>query len=199
VLQLDDGRLGLVIGDASGKGVPAALMMATTSTMLRMALHGMASPGEALARVNNLLIDESPPIMFVTCFYALLDPGSGRLHYANAGHEVPYLRSDQGVTELRATGMPLGMMPGSSYEEYEVMLLPGESLLFYTDGLVEAHNPQREMLDHPRLSALIAEYPGGPALVEFLVSALAGFTGKQWEQEDGMTMMVLSRGASSAI
>ena len=195
VLPLDDGRLGLIIGDVSGKGVPAALVMAITITMLRTVVRAMASPGQVLARVNDLLIAENPPRMFVTCFYALLDPGSGRLRFANAGHEVPYRRSSDGVTELRATGMPLGLMPGSSYEEDEAVLSPGDSLLFYTDGLVEAHNPQREMFDYARLSALLAEYGGGPALAEYLLSALARFTGQQWEQEDDLTMMVLSRGA----
>lgn len=196
VLPFDDGRLGLIIGDVSGKGVPAALVMAITITMLRTVVRGMASPGEALARVNDLLIAENPPRMFVTCFYALLDPGSGRLRFANAGHEVPYRRSSDGVSELRATGMPLGLMPGSSYEEVEALLSPGDSLLFYTDGLVEAHSPQREMFDNPRLSALLAGYGGGgPALAEYLLSALARFTGQQWEQEDDLTMMVLSRGA----
>ena len=99
----------------------------------------------------------------------------------------------------RATGMPLGMMPGSSYEEYEAMLLPGESLLFYTDGLVEAHNQRREMFDYPRLSALIAGYAGGSALIELLLNALARFTGEQWEQEDDVTMVVVSRGASTGM
>jgi serine phosphatase RsbU (regulator of sigma subunit) len=172
--------------------------MATTSTMLRTVVREMASPGEVSARVNDLLLADSPPNVFVTCFYALLDPGSGRLRYANAGQEAPYRQSDNGATELHATGMPLGMMPGSRYEEYEAMLLPGESLLFYTDGLVEAHNPQWEMFDYPRLSALIARYPGSSSLIEFLLNALARFTGEQWEQEDDVTMMILSRGASLA-
>jgi serine phosphatase RsbU (regulator of sigma subunit) len=193
VHQFDDGQVGLVIGDVSGKGVPAALVMAITITMLRTAVRGMTSPGEVLARVNDLLLTDIPSKMFVTCFYALLDPGSGRLLYANAGHEVPYRRSDDGVIELQATGMPLGMMYGSSYEENEAMLLPGESLFFYTDGLVEAHNPQQEMFDYPRLSAMIAAYSGGSALIGFLLNALARFTGEQWEQEDDLTMMVLSR------
>lgn len=196
VLQFEDGRLGLIIGDVSGKGVPAALVMATTSTMLRTTVRGIASPGEALAQINDLLIADNPPRMYVTCFYALLDPGIGRLRYANAGHEIPFRRSGDGVSELRATGMPLGMMPGSRYEEYEAVLFPGDSLLFYTDGLVEAHNPQREMFDYPRLSALIAGYPGGSTLIEFLLSALARFTGDQWEQEDDVTMVVLSREAN---
>ncbi len=195
VHRFDDGQLGLVIGDVSGKGVPAALVMAITSTMLRTVLREFISPGKVLARVNDLLLTDIPSKMFVTCFYALLDPVSGRLRYANAGHEVPYRRSDQGVTELRATGMPLGMMPGSSYEEYEAMLLPGESLLFYTDGLVEAHNPEREMFDYARLSALIAGNTDSLVLIKYLLSALERFTGKPWEQEDDVTMVVLSRGA----
>jgi serine phosphatase RsbU (regulator of sigma subunit) len=199
VYQCDNGQLGLVIGDVSGNGVPAALVMAITSTMLRTAVRAMTSPGQILARVNDLLLADIPSKMFVTCFYALFDPSSGRLRYANAGHEVPYRCSDHGVIELRATGMPLGMMPGSSYEEYEAMLFPGESLLFYTDGLVEAHNQQQEMFDYPRLSALIAGYPGGPALIEFLLSALVRFTGEQWEQEDDVTMVVVSRDASTVM
>lgn len=196
VHQFDDGQLGIVIGDVSGKSVPAALVMAITSTMLRTVVRAMISPGEVLARINDLLLADIPSKMFVTCFYALLDPSSGRLQYANAGHEFPYRRSDDRVIELRATGTPLGITPGMSYDEYEAMLLPGESLLFYTDGLVEAHNPQREMFDYPRLSALIAGYSGGSTLIEFLLSSLAHFTGEQWEQEDDVTMMVLARGAS---
>jgi serine phosphatase RsbU (regulator of sigma subunit) len=199
VLQFDDGLLGLVIGDVSGKGVPAALVMAITTTMLRTAVRGIASPGKVLARVNELLLADIPSKMFVTCFYMLLDPSSGRLRYANAGHELPYRRSAKSVIELRATGLPLGMIPGSSYEEYEAMLLPGESLLFYTDGLVEAHNQRREMFDYPRLSALIAGYAGGSALIELLLNALARFTGEQWEQEDDVTMVVVSRGASTGM
>jgi len=95
-----DGRLGIVIGDVSGKGVPAALVMATVHTMLRTAVQGMRAPGEILARVNNLLAAEIPAGMFVTCFFAVLDPTSGQLCYANAGHEPPYRRRDGSATEI---------------------------------------------------------------------------------------------------
>jgi len=193
-LPFANGRLGLVIGDVTDKGIPAALVMATTHIMLRTVAQEHVSPGEALARVNELLYAEIPPRMFVTCFYAILDPGSGRMKYANAGHELPYRRHSDGVSELQATGMPLGMMPGSSYEEREVTLAPGESVLFYSDGLVEAHNTTHEMFDYGRLSALIGAHPGGPALIEFLLSELATFTGEHWEQEDDLTMVTLSRG-----
>ena len=188
-----DGRLGLVIGDVSGKGVPAALVMATVHTMLRTAVQGMLAPGEVLARVNDLLATEIPAGMFVTCFYALLDPGSGRLRYANAGHEPPYRQHGGSVTELWATGMPLGLLPGSCYEEQEATLTPGESLLFYSDGLVEAHSPSREMFGFPRLQKLLEVHPDAPSLIGFLLGELQRFTGEGWEQEDDVTLLLLQR------
>jgi serine phosphatase RsbU (regulator of sigma subunit) len=95
-LEFEDGRLGLVVGDATGKGMPAALVMATTRGMLRAVVQSLESPGEVLARVNEALVAEIPPNMFVTCLYAILDPKSGSLRYANAGHDQPYLRHHGG-------------------------------------------------------------------------------------------------------
>jgi len=191
-LPLADGRLGLVIGDATDKGMPAALLMATTCTMLRTAAQATTSPGEVLARVNDLLYTTVPSGMFATCFYAILDPGSGRLCYANAGHDCPYRRQSSGASELRARGMPLGMMPGTCYEEQETILDPGESILFYSDGLVEAHNPARDMFGLPHLKALIGAHPGGNELIDFLLRELATFTGNDWEQEDDVTLVALA-------
>jgi serine phosphatase RsbU (regulator of sigma subunit)/anti-sigma regulatory factor (Ser/Thr protein kinase) len=192
---LEDGWLGLAIGDVTGKGIPAALVMATVHTMLRSAVQGMIPPGQVLARVNDLLAAEIPAGMFVTCFYALLDPKSGRLRYANAGHEPPYRRHAGSATELSATGMPLGLMPGTRYDEYEAALAPGESLLFYSDGLVEAHNPRREMFGFPRLQTLLAEHSNGTPLIDFVLGELQSFTGQGWEQEDDVTLMMLQRTA----
>jgi len=192
-LPFEDGQLGFVIGDATGKGVPAALVMATVHTMLRTAVQGMTSPGEVLARVNDLLAAEIPAGMFVTCFFMLLDPKNGRLCYANAGHELPYHRHDGSVAELWATGMPLGMLPGSSYEEYEASLAPGEDLLFYSDGLVEAHNPSREMFGFPRLKTLLETHADGASLIDVLLGELKHFTGEGWEQEDDVTLVTLQR------
>lgn len=197
-LPFEDGQLGIIIGDATDKGMPAALVMATTCTMLRTAAQGLTSPGEVLARVNELLYGRIPAKMFVTCFYALLDPQSGRLCFANAGHDWPYRRHSAGVSELRATGMPLGMMPGSRYEDQEVILGPGESSLFYSDGLVEAHNSQREMFGLPRLMALIGTQPQGTAFIDVLLRELAHFTGTDYEQEDDVTMVALQRAALPA-
>jgi serine phosphatase RsbU (regulator of sigma subunit) len=196
-LTLEDGRLGLVVGDVTDKGVPAALVMATTRTMLRAAAQRLLSPGEVLQRVNDVLVQDIPPNMFVTCLYAILDPGSGRLVYANAGHDLPYRRRagrGEGAEELRARGMPLGLMPGMGYEEKEMVLNRGESVLFYSDGLVEAHDRRREMFGFPRLQGLVgAHRSGGSALISFLLAELARFTGENWEQEDDITLVTLDR------
>lgn len=192
-LSFEDGRLGIVIGDVTDKGVPAALIMASTRSILRAAAQRLISPGSVLERVNDSLCPDIPPNMFVTCLYAILDPSSGRLWYANAGHDLPYRRHHGQVAELRATGMPLGLMPGMHYEEKETLLLPGESILLYSDGIVEAHNAAREMFGIPRLIALLEEHVDGMALNEFLLKQLHTFTGPEWEQEDDVTLVVLQR------
>lgn len=192
-IPFEDGRLGLVIGDVTDKGVPAALVMATTRSILRSAAQAQVSPGQALAQANDLLCPDIPPKMFVTCFYAILDPATGRLHYANAGHDLPYRHQKGGTAELRATGMPLGLLPGMSYEEQETTLAPGERVLFYSDGLVEAHNPEREMFGFLRLMSLLADWDGAAGVIEFLLHQLEGFTGPAWEQEDDVTMVTLQR------
>jgi serine phosphatase RsbU (regulator of sigma subunit)/predicted ester cyclase len=192
-LGLEDGRLGLVVGDATGHGVPAALVMSTTCGMLRAVALSVDSPGEVLAQVNEALSARIPPSVFVTCFYAILDPKSGRLRYANAGHDLPYVRRGGDAQELRARGMPLGLMAGMSYEEKEVVLEAGDRALFYSDGLIEAHNPEGEMFGFPRLQALVAEHAEGEPLVEFLMEKLYSFAGEGWEQEDDITLLTLQR------
>jgi serine phosphatase RsbU (regulator of sigma subunit) len=142
---LSEGRVGLVVGDATGKGVPAALVMSTTCGMLQLAAQALesTSPGEVLKRVNETLLARIPANMFVTCFYCILDPKSASLTYANAGHDLPYVRRRGGdAEELRARGMPLGIMPGMRYEKKEIVLEAGDTALFYSDGLVEAHDPE---------------------------------------------------------
>jgi serine phosphatase RsbU (regulator of sigma subunit)/anti-sigma regulatory factor (Ser/Thr protein kinase) len=194
-LELEDGRLGLVVGDASGKGIPAAMVMANTRSVLRTSAQGGdLAPGQVLAEANEILFPDIPPNMFVTCFYAILDPKSGRLSYANAGHDVPYLHRNGDAEELRARGMPLGLMPGMSYEEKEVVVDAGESVLFYSDGLVEAHDPQGEMFGFPRLRALVAEHDDEErSLVDFLLDELYSFTGEGWEHEDDITLVTLGK------
>jgi serine phosphatase RsbU (regulator of sigma subunit) len=197
-LELSNGRLGLVVGDATGHGMPAALVMATTRGMLRAVVGSSESPGEVLARVNEALVADIPPSTFVTCFYGVLDPENGRFRYANAGHNLPCRRHDGQADELRARGMPLGLMPGMSYEEKEIELEKGESVLFYSDGLVEAHDPKGEMFGFPRLRRMVAEHAEDGSLVDFLMDELRSFTGGDgWEQEDDITLVTLQRSAAS--
>jgi predicted ester cyclase len=192
---LSERRLGLLVGDATGKGVPAALVMSTTCGMLQLAAQALdsISPGEVLAQVNETLFERVPPNMFVTCFYAILDPKSASLRYANAGHDLPYLHHSGDCEELRARGMPLGLMPGMSYEEKEIELDVGEDVFFYSDGLVEAHDPKGEMFGFPRLRALLAEHGEQRALGDFLLEELYSFVGDGWEQEDDITLLTLER------
>ena len=195
---LSDGRLGVVVGDATGKGVPAALVMSTTCGMLQLAARALdsSSPGEVLSRVNETLFTRIPSNMFVTCFYAILDPKSAGLSYANAGHDLPYLWHGGEAEELRARGMPLGLMPGMGYEEGEISLGEGGCVLFYSDGLVEAHNPQGEMFSFPRLRALLAEHGEDRSLGDLLLEELYSFVGESWEQEDDITLLTLRRSSS---
>jgi serine phosphatase RsbU (regulator of sigma subunit)/predicted ester cyclase len=195
---LSEGRLGLVVGDATGKGVPAALVMSTTCGMLQAVSQALdsSSSGEVLSRVNETLVARIPTNMFVTCFYCILDPESGSLSYANAGHDLPYLRRSGGAEELRARGMPLGLMPGMHYEQKEIVLQKGDSALLYTDGLVEAHGPQREMFGFPRLQALVSEHGEEGSLGDLCLEKLYSFVGEGWEQEDDITLVTLRRSSS---
>lgn len=189
-----DGRIGLVIGDVTDKGMPAALLMATTRATLRTMAQRIDAPDAVLRETNNTICPDVPPSMFVTCLYAILDPNTGRLVYSNAGHNLPYRQIGEQVTELRATGMPLGLLPDMIYESYETVIAPGEHLLLYSDGLVEAHNPEREMFGNPRLEALLAGCQDDAAtMIQTLICELEEFAGPTWEQEDDITLVILSR------
>ena len=193
---LPEDRLGLVVGDATGKGMPAALVMSTTCGMLRLAAQGSSSPGQMLQGVNEVLFPNIPSNMFVTCFYAILEPTSGHLVYANAGHDVPYLHRNGDAEELRARGMPLGLMPGMRYEEKETSLHSGQAALLYSDGLVEAHDPEGDMFGFPRLRTLVAEHGEERWLGDLLLEELYTFVGDSWEQEDDITLLTLRRSSA---
>jgi serine phosphatase RsbU (regulator of sigma subunit) len=192
-LELPDGQVALLTGDVSDKGIPAALVMATTHSILRGDAPGLVSPGAVLAQANDRLYPDIPAQMFVTCLYAVLDPASGRLRYANAGHNLPYAATADGLTELRATGMPLGAMPGMIYEESETYLSPGESVLLHSDGLIEAHNPGGEMFGFPRLRKVVENSGGSEQLINECLAELRNFVGPDWEQEDDITLVALQR------
>jgi serine phosphatase RsbU (regulator of sigma subunit) len=192
-LELPHGQVALVAGDVTDKGIPAALVMTTTHSIFRGDAPGLVSPGAVLEQANNRLYPDIPAHMFVTCLYAVLDPHSGRLRYANAGHNLLYVATADRVTELRARGMPLGAMPNMTYEENEAYLAPGESILLHSDGLVEAHDPKGEMFGFPRLKKVVENSSGSEHLIDECLTELKEFVGSDWEQEDDITLVTLQR------
>jgi serine phosphatase RsbU (regulator of sigma subunit)/anti-sigma regulatory factor (Ser/Thr protein kinase) len=192
-IALPDGRIGIVVGDVTDKGVPAALVMARTQSVLRGEAPRLISPAKVLERANEILLPEMPARMFVTCLYMVLEPETGRVVYANAGHNLPYVRTAEGVIELRATGMPLGLLAGMDYPEHEAVLAPGESVLLYSDGIVEAHDRAGAMFGFPRLCELMATERSGTDLLDHLLDELHAFVGRGWEQEDDITLVALRR------
>jgi serine phosphatase RsbU (regulator of sigma subunit) len=196
-IPLPDGRVMFVVGDVTDKGIPAALVMASTHALLRDAAPRLVSPGQVLGHVNDLLFADIPAHMFVTCLALVLDPVSGEVEFANAGHDVPYVRTQGGVTELRARGMPLGLMPGMEYEEKSFQFEPGDCALLHSDGLAEAHAPDREMFGFPRVAELVGKGPSGEALIDLCLTELTSFTGPDHEQEDDITLVSLQRSPSA--
>ncbi|HET7482388.1 MAG TPA: SpoIIE family protein phosphatase, partial [Actinomycetota bacterium] len=183
-IELPDGRVAIVAGDVTDKGVPAALVMATTRSILRSEAVRLVSPSEVLQKANDLLYPDIPSHMFVTCLYAVLDPKTGRLQLANAGHNLPYVRGDGGVTELKARGMPLGLMPGMSYEEVEATLDPADVMLLHSDGIAEAHNPDGEMFGFGRMLELMGTRRTADDIIDLMLTELDHFSGPGHEQED---------------
>ncbi len=192
-IELPDGRIGVVVGDVTDKGVPAALIMARTQSVLRGEAPRLIAPGEVLRRANEILLPEMPARMFVTCLYLVLEPATGRVVYANAGHLPPYVRTADGVVELRATGMPLGLLPDMAYEERTAVIDPRQSVLLYSDGLIEAHGPAGDMFGFPRLRDLVARERPGSELIDHLLEQLRAFVGRGWDQEDDITLVALQR------
>jgi anti-sigma regulatory factor (Ser/Thr protein kinase) len=197
-IPLPDGRIGFVVGDVTDKGVPAAMVMATTHSILRSDAPRLVDPSAVLSRANDLLCAEMPPKMFVTCLYAVLDPATGHLRFANAGHNLPCIHTADGVVEPRATGMPLGLMPGLVYEEQEVTIAPDSVVLLYSDGVVEAHSPDHALYGFPRLRQLIGRIAPDGDVIAAVLDDLADFTGPAWEQEDDITLVSIARAAVAA-
>jgi serine phosphatase RsbU (regulator of sigma subunit)/anti-sigma regulatory factor (Ser/Thr protein kinase) len=197
-VELPDGQIGLVIGDVTDKGVPAAMVMAATRSVLRASAARVVSPGEVLERVNELMCPDMPAKMFVTCLYGVLEPSTGRFRFANAGHNLPYVRTAEGTAELRATGMPLGLLPGITYEEKEAFLEPGQVMLLHSDGVAEAHSADSEMFGFPRLLDVVGSRQDAGEVIDRVLTELDRFTPPAWEQEDDITLVSLTRSAGAS-
>ena len=196
-IELPDGRIGLVIADVSGHGVPAAFFMAVARTNLRELAVRYPSPGACLAETNNALCAQNPLDLFVTVFYCILDPKSGALQYANGGHNPPYVRRAAGPVESLdgAGGLVLGAMPGISYPDHALQLERGDRLVLYTDGITEAFNPKEELFGAHRLVDEVHVHGSGTsaALVERICQSVNDFAGSA-PQSDDITLTVLTWG-----
>jgi serine phosphatase RsbU (regulator of sigma subunit)/putative methionine-R-sulfoxide reductase with GAF domain len=191
-----DSTLGLVIADVTDKGMPAALFMAYTRSILRANLHQIDSPSEAITRANRLICHESTHGLFVTLFYGPLDTQTGELLYVNAGHNPPllYTASRREITRLMPTGIPLGVVQDFEYKQGSVRLLPGDFIFCYTDGITEPIDPDETEFGLEMLEKLIFDnrYAFPHKLADIVDQAVDDFTQSE-ELFDDKTIVVLKR------
>jgi sigma-B regulation protein RsbU (phosphoserine phosphatase) len=195
-----DGRIGLVIADVTDKGMPAALFMASSHSIIRASFFFAASPADTIIQANRLLCDESNDGLFVTLFFAQIRPPSGEMVYVNAGHNPALLYQSRNgespgrLTPLIRTGMPLGVEPDTVYGQQKIDLLPGDFIIFYTDGVTEAINAREEEFGMERLekTVLASRHLSAAGMIEAVVGAVSEFAGADSPFDD-ITVMVARR------
>jgi serine phosphatase RsbU (regulator of sigma subunit) len=197
LIKLESGRVGVVVADVAGKSIAAALLMANARSIWRAAAATGATPKAVLQQTNCALCQDIGSFAFVTLFYAVIDPTEPGVRFAGAGHPPPILCHGSSLRELDANGLPLGLVPDAEYEEAWVSLLPGDSLILYTDGVVESLNARREMFGFGRLHDTLAQLAASPApvnqpraLIEGVLNAVRHFSGPV-EQIDDVTMLAI--------
>ncbi len=199
---IDERRIGLVIADVSGKGIPAAFFMLIARTLLKATALIGESPGRVLTALNDMLEAENEQMMFVTAFYAVVDTGSGHVTFANAGHNPTYRIDGEGRLSTLPTkpGLALAIMPGFSFEERETRLAPGETLFLYTDGVNEAFNEAGEQFGEPRLEAELEAHAGAPpdAICDAMRASVEAFSTGVEQSDDITTVAIRYLGGSSA-
>jgi sigma-B regulation protein RsbU (phosphoserine phosphatase) len=199
VIQLDNDRLGLCIADVSDKGVPAALFMMSSRTLLKGASIGCENPGDVLREVNDLLRETNESEMFVTLLYGIYDPHTGDFHYANGGHNEPlHVRPDGSSSLLpRTGGVILGVIPGIEFNDNTVNLAPGDTLFLYTDGVSEAMNVSAEEFGMERLGRIFSDEPptGAEDITMKVFGAVHEFAGDT-PQSDDITCLTIRRNAA---
>jgi phosphoserine phosphatase RsbU/P len=194
IIELPDGRIALAMGDVAGKGIPAALLMALLQGSLRTLITAGFRGAELVRTLNDHLLANIPRNRLVTLFYAELDPATGALHYVNAGHNAPFVLRPTGATRLGATGVALGVIGGSAYEERGDTLGLGERLFLFTDGITEAFDPGDREYGEPRLEGFLLGRHAlrSPELIDAVRDDVLAFCGSVRPHDD-MTMMVVER------
>ena len=197
IMRLDNGRIGLAIADVSDKGVPAALFMMSTRTLLKGAAIGTLNPGDVLREVNDLLNEDNEASMFVTVLYAVYDPSNGKLTYANGGHNSPLVVHADGQADLLplTDGVALGLVPDMEYQEATVTLSPGDTVVLYTDGVSEAMNGDDEEFGNERLLKIFGSSTptNSEEANQAIFHAVDAFVGDA-PQSDDITCLTLCRG-----
>ena len=193
---LEDGNLGIVMADVSGKGVPAALFMMVSRTIMKGTALGEHQPSKVLEEANQLLVESNEESMFVTLFYARYEPRSGTMHFANGGHNLPYIvRASGEVEPLECdSGVVLGVLPGFEFPAGSIKLGPGDSVFFYTDGVTEAMDPDGEEYGEAEMCAVLERAAGsGPRqMIDDIVAAVRAHAGEA-PQSDDLTCLCLWR------
>ena len=201
VLRLDNGQIGLAVADVSDKGVPAALFMMSSRTLLKGAAIGQGAPGAVLREVNDLLCEDNETAMFVTLIYAVYDPATGELTYANGGHNTPLIvHADGSSTLLPLTGgIALGVMDDLPYQQRTITLAPGDTVILYTDGVTEAMNGAGEEFGTERLCEIFAATPPKDSreAVMAIFEAVNAFAGET-PQSDDITCLTFRRSENDA-
>ena len=198
VINLPDGRIGLFIADVADKGIPAALFMALTRTLVRAAVIQTASPAEALRQVNDLLYPDCEQGMFVTAVYGALDPETGEFVYANAGHNPPLWLHDGLLDRLTRTGVALGVVEFAEMSEDSITLAPGDLLVFYTDGVTEAFSAEGEIYGEERLMSVLTRltFETAEGIIDKIEMELNLFI-KDYPVSDDITLIALRREAGN--
>jgi sigma-B regulation protein RsbU (phosphoserine phosphatase) len=198
-LPQPDGRLGVVIADVSGKGVPAALIMATFRAALRAQRVKGISLDAIAGRLNRILLDSMDASRFVTAFYGLLEPRTGAIGFANCGHNPPLLLRASGSCDVLASGGPaLGMWDGAAFVPGAASVLPGDVLVLYTDGVIEVMNAAGEMFGIDRLESVIRQVRGASSRdrIEAVIDATRAFSGRPGFEDD-FTLVIIRRGGGA--
>jgi len=200
VIQLGDGKLGLVVGDVTGHGVPAALLMALTVTLIRVEAARAESPAEVLLSVNHHLIESNDSGLFVTALYGLLDVSSLEFNYARAGHPLPLAMDSGGnaVSLPQGTGQPLGLFDVLALDEGKLRLEAGGNMLLYTDGVTEAVNDAGEFFGTERLTSVLQSTANSQAehICESLWQSLKSYQGSMVQDDDVTLVAVSVRGGA---
>jgi sigma-B regulation protein RsbU (phosphoserine phosphatase) len=203
----EDGMLCFLIGDVSGKGMPAALFMARTKSLIRITTELMrsrygssAGPAEIIARVNRELCQDNNDMMFVTLFFAMVAPGSGELEFCNAGHNAPYRLNGKTVDTIEgAKGIILGVRPDAVYSTGRLSLAPGDCVYLFTDGVTEAADPQENLFSEQRLEDVLRAGAGFSTadIVKSVAEAVRNFVGGALPSDD-ITMLAVRRRPAAA-